>query len=150
MANRASLDILALFAWPESAKMLVGELPTPGDGDSSRAALPTLAGRFLRGVQAISETGSVIRNWNGSTLFPTFFTGVHYIVQCKGVKRYGERNKISRPWNAWSSIKEARNALGLSRRALAEQISIDPRYLANIENSSDLPIVPGLYDLASK
>ncbi|WP_330633815.1 helix-turn-helix domain-containing protein [Blautia producta] len=40
--------------------------------------------------------------------------------------------------------------MGLSRRALAEQISIDPRYLANIENSGDLPIVPVLYELASK
>lgn len=34
-----------------------------------------------------------------------------------------------------SDIKEARKALGLSRRALDEQVSIDPRYLANIENS---------------
>ena len=31
---------------------------------------------------------------------------------------------------------------------MAEQISIDPRYLANIENSGDLPIIPVLYELA--
>ena len=47
-----------------------------------------------------------------------------------------------------ADIKEARKALGLSRRALAEQVSIDPRYLANIENSGDLPSVPVLYKLA--
>lgn len=46
-----------------------------------------------------------------------------------------------------NDIKEARKALGLSRRALAEQVSIDPRYLANIENSGDLPSVPVLYEL---
>lgn len=45
-------------------------------------------------------------------------------------------------------IKEARKALGLSRRALAEKVNIDPRYLANIENSGDLPSVPVLYELA--
>ena len=30
-----------------------------------------------------------------------------------------------------ADIKKARKALGLSRRALAEKVSIDPRYLAN-------------------
>lgn len=44
-------------------------------------------------------------------------------------------------------IKAARQALGLSRRALAERVNIDPRYLANIENSGDLPSVPVLYEL---
>ena len=47
-----------------------------------------------------------------------------------------------------ADIKEARKALGLSRRALAEQVNIDPRYLANIENNGDLPSVPVLYELA--
>lgn len=47
-----------------------------------------------------------------------------------------------------ADIKEARKALGLTRRALAEKVSIDPRYLANIENSGDLPSVPVLYELA--
>lgn len=45
-------------------------------------------------------------------------------------------------------IKTARQALGLSRRVLAEKVSIDPRYLANIENSGDLPSIPVLYELA--
>lgn len=46
-----------------------------------------------------------------------------------------------------ADIKAARQAMGLSRRALAEQVNIDPRYLANIENSGDLPSVPVLYEL---
>lgn len=44
--------------------------------------------------------------------------------------------------------KEARKALDLSRKALAEKVNIDSRYLANIENSGDLPSVPVLYELA--
>ncbi|WP_131043172.1 helix-turn-helix transcriptional regulator [Clostridioides difficile] len=47
-----------------------------------------------------------------------------------------------------ADIKEARKALGLSRKALAEKVNIDPRYLANIENSGNLPSVPVLYELA--
>ena len=43
-----------------------------------------------------------------------------------------------------ADIKEARKALGLSRKALAEKVNIDPRYLANIENSGDLPCGPVL------
>jgi len=46
-----------------------------------------------------------------------------------------------------ADIKEARKALGLSRRELAEKVDIDPRYLANIENSGDIPSVPVLYEL---
>lgn len=44
-------------------------------------------------------------------------------------------------------VKEARLALGLTRKALAEKVNIDPRYLANIENVGDIPSVPVLYDL---
>ncbi|HGM3773603.1 TPA: helix-turn-helix transcriptional regulator [Clostridioides difficile] len=47
-----------------------------------------------------------------------------------------------------ADIKEARKALGLSRKALAEKVNIDPRYLANIENSGDLSSVSVLYELA--
>ncbi|HGM1531471.1 TPA: helix-turn-helix transcriptional regulator [Clostridioides difficile] len=47
-----------------------------------------------------------------------------------------------------ADIKEARKALGLSRKALEEKVNIDPRYLANIENSGDLPSVSVLYELA--
>ena len=46
-----------------------------------------------------------------------------------------------------ADIKEARKALGMSRRVLAEIINIDPRYLANIENSGSLPSLPVFYDL---
>lgn len=44
-------------------------------------------------------------------------------------------------------IKEARKALGLSRRVLAEMVNIVPRYLANIENSGSLPSLPVFYEL---
>lgn len=43
--------------------------------------------------------------------------------------------------------KQARKALGLTRKKLAEMVAIDPRYLANIENSGDIPSVPVLYEL---
>lgn len=46
-----------------------------------------------------------------------------------------------------ADIKAAQQALGLSRRALAERVNIAPRYLANIEDSGDLPSVPVLYEL---
>ena len=45
-------------------------------------------------------------------------------------------------------IKAARNALRMTRKELAEKVDIDPRYLANIENSGDIPSVPVLYELA--
>lgn len=44
-------------------------------------------------------------------------------------------------------IKAARQALNLSRRELAEMVNIDPRYLANIENSGSLPSLPVFYQL---
>lgn len=47
-----------------------------------------------------------------------------------------------------SDIKTARKTLGITRKALAEKAGIDPRYLANIENSGDIPSVPVLYELA--
>lgn len=46
-----------------------------------------------------------------------------------------------------NDLKEARKVLGLSRRALAEMVNIDPRYLANIENSGSLPSLPVFYQL---
>lgn len=46
-------------------------------------------------------------------------------------------------------VKKVRKALGLSRRELAETISIDPRYLANIENSGSLPSLPIFYELVT-
>ena len=41
-----------------------------------------------------------------------------------------------------NDLKKARKVLGLSRRVLAEMVNIDPRYLANIENSGSLPSLP--------
>ena len=46
-----------------------------------------------------------------------------------------------------SDIKSARKALGISRRELAEAVGIDPRYLANIENSGSLPSLPVFWEL---
>ena len=46
-----------------------------------------------------------------------------------------------------ADIKAPRHALRLTRRALAEQLGIDPRYLANIENSGSLPSLPIFYEL---
>lgn len=43
------------------------------------------------------------------------------IEDCPGFETFG------------ADVKAARDALNISRRALAEQINIDPRYLANIE-----------------
>lgn len=48
-----------------------------------------------------------------------------------------------------SDLKEARNALGLSRRALAEMVGMDTRYLANIENSGFIPSLSLFHDLAT-
>lgn len=44
-------------------------------------------------------------------------------------------------------IKEARKAMGMSRKRLAEMVNIDPRYLANIENSGAMPSLPIFYEL---
>lgn len=44
-------------------------------------------------------------------------------------------------------IKAARDAMKLSRKDLAEMVGIDPRYLANIENSGSLPSLPIFYEL---
>ena len=46
-----------------------------------------------------------------------------------------------------NDLKEARKVLKLSRRVLAEMVNIDPRYLANIENSGSLPSLPVFYQL---
>jgi len=44
-------------------------------------------------------------------------------------------------------VKAAREALGYTRKALSVLIPIDPRYLANIENSGALPSLPVFYEL---
>ena len=75
------MDILAIFAWPESAKMLVRELPTPGDGDSSRAALSTLAGRLLRG----SGPFSALPPWGQPRRFVAFSAGSAVFYPARGI-----------------------------------------------------------------
>ena len=46
-----------------------------------------------------------------------------------------------------ADMKEARKALGYLQKSLAETIGIDPRYLANIENSGSLPSLPIFYEI---
>lgn len=48
-----------------------------------------------------------------------------------------------------SDLKEARKALGFSRRALADIIGMDTRYLAHIENDGFIPGLPLFYDLVT-
>lgn len=52
--------------------------------------------------------------------------------------------------NFGADVKEARNALGYTQRAFAEEIGIGLRYLANIENSGALPSLPIFYDLIKR
>ena len=52
------------------------------------------------------------------------------IEDCPGFETFG------------SDVKAAREAMRLSRRALAEQVHVDPRYLANIELEQTVPSVP--------
>jgi transcriptional regulator with XRE-family HTH domain len=59
-----------------------------------------------------------------------------------------ERNRA--PFTGFGAdMKEARKALGFSQKALAEAVGIDPRYLANIENSGALPSLPVFYEIVS-
>ena len=57
------------------------------------------------------------------------------IEDCPGFETFG------------SDVKAAREALNISRRALAEQVHIDPRYLANIELEQTVPSVPVVLQL---
>lgn len=57
------------------------------------------------------------------------------IEDCPGFETFG------------SDIKAAREALNISRRLLAEQVHIAPRYLANIELEQTIPSVPVVLQL---
>lgn len=46
-----------------------------------------------------------------------------------------------------SDLKEARKVMRMTRKELAERVHIDPRYLANIENSGSFPSLPVFYEL---
>ena len=52
------------------------------------------------------------------------------IEDCPGFETFG------------SDVKATKEALNISRRALAEQVSIDSRYLANIKLEQTVPSVP--------
>jgi len=57
-----------------------------------------------------------------------------------------ERNRA--PFASFGAdMKEARKAVGLTQKALAEEVGIDLRYLTNIENSGALPSMPVFYDI---
>lgn len=57
------------------------------------------------------------------------------IEDCPGFETFG------------ADVKAAREALNISRRVLAEQIHIDPRYLANIELEQTVPSIPVVLQL---
>jgi transcriptional regulator with XRE-family HTH domain len=59
-----------------------------------------------------------------------------------------QRKRNTAPFEKFGAdMKEARKALGLSQRQLAEMVGIDPRYLANIENSGSIPSLPIFYEI---
>ena len=57
------------------------------------------------------------------------------IEDCPGFETFGQ------------DVKAAREAKHLSRRFVAEQLNIDPRYLANIENEGTIPSLPVVIQL---
>lgn len=57
------------------------------------------------------------------------------VEDCPGFETFGK------------DVQMAREAVGLSRRELAEQINIDPRYLANIELEETIPSMPVVMQL---
>jgi transcriptional regulator with XRE-family HTH domain len=48
-----------------------------------------------------------------------------------------------------ADMKEARHALGYTQKALAEELQIATRYLANIENSGSTPSLPLFYEIVN-
>lgn len=57
------------------------------------------------------------------------------IEDCPGFETFGE------------DVKAARQAKRISRKAMAEKINIDWRYLANIENKGTIPSLPVVIQL---
>ena len=60
------------------------------------------------------------------------------VKDCPGFETFG------------ADVQQAREAVKMSRRELAEKVGIDPRYLANIELCGTIPSVPvWLFDAGS-
>ena len=57
------------------------------------------------------------------------------IEDCPGFETFG------------SDVKAARQAKRISRKAMAEKVNIDWRYLANIENEGAIPSLPVIIQL---
>jgi transcriptional regulator with XRE-family HTH domain len=58
------------------------------------------------------------------------------------------RKRNNAPFSSFGAdTKEARQALDYTQKSFAEAIGIDPRYLANIENSGALPSLPVFYEI---
>lgn len=57
------------------------------------------------------------------------------IEDCPGFETFGD------------DVRAAREALGLTIKALAEQVNIDPRYLSEIELKPTIPSVPVILQL---
>ena len=57
------------------------------------------------------------------------------VEDCPGFETFGQ------------DVKAAREAKHLSRRFVAEQIHVDPRYFANIENEGTIPSLPVVIQL---
>lgn len=57
------------------------------------------------------------------------------VKDCPGFESFG------------ADVQQAREAIGMSRRELAERVGIDPRYLANIELCGTIPSVPVVMQL---
>ena len=57
------------------------------------------------------------------------------VKDCPGFETFG------------ADVQQAREAVKMSRRELAEKVGIDPRYLANIELCDTIPSVPVVMQL---
>ena len=57
------------------------------------------------------------------------------VKDCPGFETFG------------ADVQQARDAVKMSRRELAEKVGIDPRYLANIELCGTIPSVPVVMQL---
>ena len=57
------------------------------------------------------------------------------VKDCPGFETFG------------ADVQQAREAIKMSRRELAEKVGIDPRYLANIELCGTIPSVPVVMQL---